>query len=189
MLWVTYCLPRFTAPPRPQAADSPSLQQLLGAQLARAAPPRLVPADDVAAVTQLLAGAAAQQRQRGRSLGGPQQQQVLLALEALLAWAGASARNANRLAEAGAGHLLADLAAMSATGTGVDGLQSRIAQVKGCPCCCWCTWVLGALNRPLSLLCCGQGAVRLQQRPAAALQQWPVGLPTCAPYRPPPPRS
>lgn len=78
---------------------------------------------------QLLAGAAAQQRQRGRSLAGPQQQQVLLALEALLAWAGASTHNANRLAEAGAGHLLADLAAMSATGSGVDGLQSRIAQV------------------------------------------------------------
>ena len=112
-----------------QAADNQSLQQLLGAQLARAVPPRVVSSDDVAAVMQLLSSAAAQQRRRGRGLGG-QQQQVLLALELLLRWTDGSPHNANRLAEADLGHLLADLAALTATGSGVDGLQSRIAQVR-----------------------------------------------------------
>lgn len=110
------------------AADSFSLQQLLGAALARAPPPRAVSNTDVAAVMGLLSEWARQRRQRGRS-GTGQQQQVLLALQLLLAWARASEHNASRLAEAGAGHLLADLAALSATGSGVDGLQSLIAQV------------------------------------------------------------
>lgn len=111
-----------------QAADSQSLQQLLGAQLSRAVPPRVVSSDDVAAVMQLLSEAAVQQRRRSSGLGA-QQQQVLLSLEVLLRWAGASTLNANRLVDAGAGHLLADLAAQTATGSGVDGLQSAIAQV------------------------------------------------------------
>lgn len=110
------------------AAASAPLQQLLGAAVAGAPAPRAVPAADVAEVMRQLAAARQARRQQGRG-GAAAQQQVLLALQLLQAWARASAANACLLGEAGAGHELADLAAMSATGSGVDGLQSLIAQV------------------------------------------------------------
>jgi hypothetical protein len=84
-------------------------------------------------VLQQLAAAQQQRRQRQAAAvaAGEQQQLLLLGLQLLVAWAEASAANATQLAEAGAGAVLTDLAASSATGTGVDGMQSLIAQV-GC---------------------------------------------------------
>jgi hypothetical protein len=109
------------------AAQSPALQQLLGGAVQRTAPPREVPLADAQAVLQQLA-AAQQQRQAAAVAAGEQQQQLLLGLQLLAAWAAASAANATQLAEAGAGAVLTDLAASS--GTGVDGMQSLIAQVR-----------------------------------------------------------
>ena len=99
----------------------------------RTAPPREVPLADAQAVLQQLAAAQQQRRQRQAAAvaAGEQQQLLLLGLQLLVAWAEASAANATQLAEAGAGAVLTDLAASSATGTGVDGMQSLIAQV-GC---------------------------------------------------------
>ena len=119
------------------AAGSSTLQGALGAALARVPAPRAAPAADVAAVVQLLWDAARQLRRQGSPASGQQRRQqrqqlqrMLLALQLLLAWADASADNAAQLAEAGAGLLLADLAALSATGSGVDGLQTLIAQAS-----------------------------------------------------------
>lgn len=116
------------------AASSAPLRQLLAAAVLRSAPPLSVPAADVADVLRLL-GAATQQLRSARQGAGAassraQRQQAELALQLLLAWAGASPANATCLAEAGAGAQLADLAAFCATGTGVDGLQTRIAEVR-----------------------------------------------------------
>ena len=108
------------------------LQQLLRAAVERAAPPHGVPYADVADTVRVLGGAASALRLARRSggAGGQQEQrQAALTLALLLAWARASPANATRIGEAGAGPLLADLAASCATGTGVDGLQSLIAQV------------------------------------------------------------
>lgn len=121
------------------AAGAPALQGTLGEAVARVPAPRDMAAADVAAVVQLLAEAARQQRRQGSVTTGQQRrqqrqqlQQMMLALQLLLAWARASADNAMRLAEAGAGPLLADLTALSATGSGVDGLQTLIAQASFC---------------------------------------------------------
>lgn len=117
------------------AAMSAPLQQLLAAALARCAPPQSVPAEDVADVLRLL-GAATQQLRHAHRAGGAtrsrmQQRQAEVALQLLLAWARASPANATCLAEAGAGPQLADLAAFIATGTGVDGMQTKIAEARG----------------------------------------------------------
>lgn len=123
------------------ASDSPELQRLLGAALQHAAPPRFVPAQDASDVLRLLGSVAAQMRAAQRSSSGAggagacasrqQTQQATLALQLMQAWADASAANARRLADAGAGPQLADLAALVATGTGVDGMQSLVAEVGG----------------------------------------------------------
>ncbi|KAL4419867.1 hypothetical protein ABPG75_006965 [Micractinium tetrahymenae] len=118
------------------AAASAPLQQLLAGALVRSAPPRSVPAEDVADVLSLLGAAAQQLRSVQRTAAAAsstrtQQQQAELALQLLLAWAGASPANATCLAEAGAGPQLADLAALTATGTGVDGMQTMVAELMG----------------------------------------------------------
>lgn len=139
------------------ATQSFSLQQLLATAVAHASAPRMVPPADVAAVLALLAAEQQQRRARQHAGTAHQQQQLQLGLQLLLAWGRASALNASRLAEAGAGPVLAKLAAASATGGGMDGLQSVIAEVGAALGCCCHRHVQPASHAPLA----GQALPRL----------------------------
>lgn len=112
------------------AGQSLPLQQLLAAAVARSAAPPTLPSADVEAVLALLA--AEQHRWRAKQhIGVEDQRQLLLGTQLLLSWACASRSNAAQLAQAGAGHTLADLAAISASGDGKDGLQTAVARLMG----------------------------------------------------------
>jgi hypothetical protein len=150
------------------AHASPGLQQQLLGVLERVSVPGDVQIGDVEGVLAFLSTQRAHWR-AAQPAGSASQQPLLLGLRLLLAWARASRLNASRLADAGAGAVLAELAAASAVGSGVDGLQQAITQVPGVRLLCH---VLSAMPRPG----CGMpGSVR----PLVGCRQRKLGICPC----------
>jgi hypothetical protein len=114
------------------ARRAPPLRPLLAEAASRGEAARLVPHADAAAVVALVT-----EELRGLRGGSapptaaPRHQLLLAGLQLLLGWARASPGNASRLAEAGAGPLLAELAAGVATGSGAEALQGAAAALMG----------------------------------------------------------
>ena len=125
----TLLLERHGAPARllRLAMRTPELSAALTAALGRGLPPqRLASLDDIAATAEVVAGKGHELRRLSKQRRREVQR---VALQLLSAWAAGSLLNCTHIADASVGPALTELAAASATGSNVDGIQLEIANL------------------------------------------------------------